>query len=443
MGYIKLRSEVPGPRSKILLREREEAVARGPFSMVPIFVESAAGALVTDVDGNRFIDLAGGIGSLNVGHCPQEIVEALKEQLDSFIHPVFHVAMYESYVHLAHKLNQLVPGEFPKKTVFFNSGSEAVENAIKIARRYTKRKAVISFERGFHGRTLLSMSLTGKVKKFKKGFGPMATDIYKLPYPYPYRQIQTDQELLDYFDRLFEYQVSPEDVAAIILEPVQGDGGIVVPTKEFVTGVKRICNRFGILLIADEVQTGFGRTGKWFGMEHFGVEPDLTVMSKSLAAGVPLSAVTGKAEIMDAPEEKEIGGTLAGSPLGCVAGLKVINKIERENLLKRAQTIGELIRKQLTFDSKYIGEIRGLGAMVGIEVVKDKVTKEPFPEFVAQVIKECYRHGVIVITAGSNANVIRLLPPLVILNEQLMEALDVLKSVIKKVESTIVMTGSC
>jgi len=435
MGYIQLKTKVPGPRSRILLSKRKEAVARGPFNAVPIFVKSARGALLTDVDGNRFIDLAGGIGSLNVGHCPQDVVEALKEQLDSFIHPVFHVTMYESYVHLAHKLNQIVPGTFPKKTVFFNSGSEAVENAVKIARRYTKRKAIISFERGFHGRTLLSMSLTGKVKSFKRGFGPMATDIYKLPYPYPYRQKQTGRELLDHFDRLFEYHVSPEDVAAIILEPVQGDGGIIVPTEEFVSGVKRICDRFGILLIADEVQTGFGRTGKWFGMEHFGVVPDLTVMSKSLAAGIPLSAVTGRAEIMEAPDKKEIGGTLAGSPLGCVAGLKVINKIERENLLERAKTIGELIRTQLAFDSKYIGEVRGLGAMVGIEIVKDQVTKEPYPEFVAQVVKECYRQGVILITAGSNANVIRLLPPLVIKDDQLMEALTVLKRVIKKLES--------
>lgn len=437
MRHIQLKTEIPGPRSRSLMAERQEAVARGAATTVPVFVQSGKGALLTDVDGNCFIDLAGGIGSLNVGHSPSNIVEALKEQLDAFIHPIFHVTMYESYIRLAQKLNELVPGTLPKKTVFFNSGAEAVENAIKIARRFTGRKAILSFERAFHGRTLLTMSLTSKVKSFKQGFGPMATDMYKLPYPYTYRQSVSDEQLLKQFESLFQYQVAPEDVAAIIMEPVQGDGGIMVASPEFVVGVREICDRFGILFIADEIQTGFGRTGKWFGMEHFGVVPDITVMSKSLGAGIPLSAVTGIADIMDAPEKKEIGSTLGGSPLGCIAGLKVIESIEEEQLLDRAHTIGEYIRSRMNFESKHIGEVRGLGPMIGIEFVKDKSTKEPFPELVSKIVQECYQRGVIVITAGTNGNVIRMLPPLVIEDGQLEEALRVFTNTVQELEGRV------
>lgn len=437
MQHIQLNTEIPGPQSRALMAERQEAVARGAATTVPVFVQSGKGALLTDVDGNCLIDLAGGIGSLNVGHSPSQLVEALKEQLDAYIHPIFHVALYEPYIRLAQKLNELVPGTLPKKTVFFNSGAEAVENAIKIARRYTGRKAILSFERAFHGRTLLTMSLTSKVKSFKQGFGPMATDIYKLPYPYTYRQSVTDKQLLQQFETLFQYQVAPEDVAAVMMEPVQGDGGIMVASPEFVAGVRKICDKFGILLIADEIQTGFGRTGKWFGMEHFNVVPEITVMSKSLAAGIPLSAVTGRADIMDAPDKKEIGSTLGGSPLGCVAGLKVIESIEADQLLNRAHAIGAYIRSRLNIESEYVGEVRGLGAMIGIEFVKDKGTKEPFPELVSKIVQKCYQRGVIVITAGTNGNVIRMLPPLVIEDGQLEEALNVFTNVVKELEGRV------
>jgi 4-aminobutyrate aminotransferase / (S)-3-amino-2-methylpropionate transaminase / 5-aminovalerate transaminase len=437
LGDIKLVTEIPGPLSQDFMKKREEAIPRALTHTVPIFAHHAHGALVTDIDGNQFIDLAGGISSLNVGHSPSLVTDALKAQLDRFIHPVFPVTLYDSYVELAEALNKRAPGDFAKKTVFFNSGAEAVENAVKIARRYTGRRGIIAFERGFHGRTLLTMSLTGKVRNFKYGFGSMAGDIYHMPYPYAYRGILNDDEILARFDDLFESVVLPEDVAAIIMEPVQGDGGFVVPTKKFVQGVKRICEKHDILFIADEVQTGFGRTGKWFGIEHFEVEPDLITMSKSIGAGIPLSAVTGRREVMDAPMPKEIGSTLGGSPLGCVAGLKVIEMIEKENLLSRAGQIGDKIREKLSDSSVHIGEVRGIGAMVGIEFVKDRESKEPDAVFTKAVVKHCYEKGVIVLTAGSRGNVIRLLPPLVITDAQIEEAMQVFVSVVQDLEGVV------
>jgi 4-aminobutyrate aminotransferase/(S)-3-amino-2-methylpropionate transaminase len=435
MGYIELKTEIPGPKSKELLKKRENAVAQGLSTNVPIGIVEANGALVTDLDGNRFIDLAAGIGSLNVGHTQTDVVDAIKEQLDHFINPAFPVVMYDAYIKLAEKLNELVPGDFPKKTVLFNSGAEAVENAIKIARRYTNRSGVISFERGFHGRTFMTMSLTSKVKGFKKGFGSMATDVYHLPYPYPYRDNKTEEDLLLAFENLFQTTVDPTDIAAVIMEPIQGDGGFVVPTKAFVQGVRALCSRHGIVFIADEVQTGFARTGTLFAMGNFDVAADMTVMGKSIGAGIPLAGVTGKAEIMDAPEKKELGTTLGGNALGCIAGLKVIEQIEKNDLINRAKEIENVIRASLPVSSTYIGEIRGLGAMIGIEFVKDQETKEPYPVLVKKIVQNCHQHGVIVITAGAHGNVIRLLPPLVITNEQLKEALDVIVHVINQLEN--------
>lgn len=431
MGYIELRTEIPGPKSKELLRKREDSVAQGIITNLPIGITKAEGALVTDEDGNQLIDLAAGIGSLNIGHSPKSVVNALKQQLDNYINPAFPVLMYDSYIQLAEKLNRLVPGDYAKKTILFNSGAEAIENAIKIARRYTKRSGVISFERGFHGRTFMTMSMTSKVKGFKKGFGSMASEVYHLPYPYPYRDKQTTKELLITFENLFQMTVDPSEIAAIVMEPVQGDGGIVVPDKEFFEGIRELCTQHGIVFIADEVQTGFGRTGKFFAMEHFGVSADITVMGKSIGAGIPLSAVTGKAKIMDAPEKKELGTTLGGNSLGCVAALKVIEDIEDNNLLDKAQHIETIVRSKFNFPSKYIGEVRGLGAMIGIEFVKNLETKEPYPELVRRIVRYCHEHGVIVITAGANGNIIRLLPPLVINDEQLDEALEVLVDAIK------------
>lgn len=438
--FIKLNTEIPGPKAKALLERKEKNVPRGLFNTVPSFAQKGEGALLTDVDGNTFIDFAGAIGTLNAGHCPPKVVAALKEQIERYIHPCFHVMMYEPYVKLAEKLNEITPGTHAKKTFFLNSGAEAVENAVKIARKYTGRRAVISFERGFHGRTLLAMSLTSKVKPYKFGFGPFAPDTYKMQYPYYYRAPkgmtpeELDQELLRRLEDFFLAEVPAEDVAAIIMEPVQGEGGFVVPSKTFVQGVKRICEKYGILFIADEVQTGFGRTGKMFAMEHFDVVPDLMTMSKSIAAGVPISAVTGRAEIMDAANPGEIGGTYGGSPLGCVAALNVIEMMEEEGLVERANAIGKQILERFkAMQEKYpvIGDVRGLGAMCAMELVKDPETKEPHKELTAQIIQECNRRGLIVMGAGLYGNVIRILCPLVITDEQLQEGLDVMEEVVE------------
>jgi 4-aminobutyrate aminotransferase/(S)-3-amino-2-methylpropionate transaminase len=437
--FIHLQTSIPGPKATELLAKKEQHVPRGPFNTMPTFAIKGEGALLTDVDGNTFIDLAGAIGSLNVGHCPPKVVEALKKQVDQYIHPCFHVMMYEPYVQLAEKLNKITPGTHHKKTFFLNSGAEAVENAVKIARKYTGRKAIISFERGFHGRTLLAMSLTSKVKPYKFGFGPFAPDTYKMAYPYYYRKPkgmtneELDAEILRRLEDFFLSEVPAEDVAAIIMEPVQGEGGFIVPSKTFVQGVKRICENYGILFIADEVQTGFGRTGKMFAIEHFEVVPDLMTMSKSIAAGLPISAVTGRAEIMDAPNPGEIGGTYGGSPLGCVAALQVIEMLQEEKLVERANVIGQIAFnrfKELQKKYEMIGDVRGLGAMVAVEFVKDSVTKEPNKELTASVLKECHQRGVILMSAGIYGNVIRLLSPLVITNEQFEEALEVIEEVI-------------
>lgn len=437
-SYVNIQTPIPGPKAKGLLDKKEQHVPRGPFTTVPTFAVKGEGALLTDVDGNTFIDFAGAIGTLNAGHCPPKVVEALKEQLDKYIHPCFHVMMYEPYVELAEKLNQITPGTHAKKTFFLNSGAEAVENAIKIARKYTGRKAVISFERGFHGRTLLGMSLTSKVKPYKYGFGPFAPDVYKMQYPYYYRAPQgmtpeaLDQEILKKLEEFFLVEVAAEEVAAIIMEPVQGEGGFVVPSKTFVQGVKAICEKHGILFIADEIQTGFGRTGKLFAMEHFDVIPDIMTMSKSIAAGLPISAVTGRSEVMDAPEPGQIGGTYGGSPLGCVAALKVIEMIEEENLLEKANQIGKtVISRFQAMQEKHavIGDVRGLGAMVAVELVLDREIKTPADELTAKIVAECNRRGVVTLSAGIFKNVIRILSPLVITDAQLAEALDIIEEV--------------
>ncbi len=433
--WIRLNTPVPGPKAQALLEARQHNVPRGVSNTVPTFAKKGSGALLTDVDDNTFIDFAGAIGTLNAGHCPPNVVEALKAQLENYIHPGFNVMMYEPYIRLAEKLNQITPGTHEKKTFFLNSGAEAVENAVKIARKYTKRKAIISFERGFHGRTLLTMSLTSKVKPYKFEFGPFAPDTYKMRYPYYYRapqgwtEEQVDQYVLQQLEDFFLAEVPAEEVAAVIMEPVQGEGGFIVPSKAFVQGVKAICEKHGILFIADEVQTGFGRTGKMFAMEHYGVTPDLMTMSKSIAAGLPISAVTGRAEIMDAAAPGEIGGTYGGSPLGCVAALEVIRMMEEERLPDRANVIGEKILshfRKLQETYPCIGDVRGLGAMCAIEIVKDPETKEPDKALTSRIVQECYQRGVIVLSAGLYGNVIRTLCPLVITDDQLEEALDVM-----------------
>jgi 4-aminobutyrate aminotransferase / (S)-3-amino-2-methylpropionate transaminase / 5-aminovalerate transaminase len=438
-SFICLKTEIPGPKAKQLLERKVANVPRGPFNTMLTFAAKGEGALLTDVDGNTFIDFAGAIGTLNAGHCPESVVKAIKQQLDAYIHPCFHVMMYEPYISLAEKLNAIVPISGPKKTFFLNSGAEAVENAIKIARKYTGRKGIISFERGFHGRTYMAMSLTSKVKPYKHGFGPFAPDTYKLPYPYYYRapegmsEREVDEYILERVRDFFLAEVPPKEIAAMILEPVQGEGGFVVPSPYFVQSLYEICKQYGILFIADEIQTGFARTGKMFAVEHFAIEPDLVTMSKSIAAGFPISAVTGRADIMDAPGIGEIGGTYGGSPLGCVAALKVIEMIENEHLMGRAHEIGTMMMERMKkweSDVPFIGNVRGLGAMCAMEIVKDKKTKEPDKERTVRLLQMIQQNGVIVLSAGLYSNVIRFLPPLVITNEQLTEGLDVIEQTI-------------
>jgi 4-aminobutyrate aminotransferase/(S)-3-amino-2-methylpropionate transaminase len=436
--FVSLSTQVPGPKSTELLEKRSRYVPKGVGNNTPVFVSKAEGALLHDVDGNTFLDFAGAIGTINAGHCPPEVVQAIQKQAEQYIHTCFHVAMYEPYVALAEKLAQITPGHFAKKTMFANSGAEAVENAVKIARKYTGRPGIVSFTRGFHGRTLMGMSLTSKVKPYKFQMGPFAPATYKAPFPYTLHRPEgmTEAEYAQYcigkFEDFLYTEVAPEEIAAVIMEPVQGEGGFIVPPKSFVKGIYEICQRHGILFISDEIQTGFARTGEMFASTHFDIEPDLITMSKSLAAGLPISAVTGRAEIMDAPNPGEIGGTYGGSPLGCAAALAVIDIMERQDLPGRSRAIGEAIRAyfaRLQKEVPAIAEIRGLGAMVAVEFL-DPESKQPMKEFVAKVTKACYESGVIILSAGVHGNVLRFLTPLVITDEQLREGLDIMGEVI-------------
>ncbi|MBX7157315.1 MAG: 4-aminobutyrate--2-oxoglutarate transaminase [Verrucomicrobiae bacterium] len=425
-------------RTQALLKLRAEQVARGPFNVAPYFAARAKGAEIWDVDGNRLIDFAGGIGVMNVGHSHSAICEVVQKQAEAFTHTCFNIVMYESYVALAQKLNQLVPGNFAKKTFLANSGAEAVENAIKIARHYTKRQAVIGFEHAFHGRTYLAMTLTSKMKPYKKGFGPFVPEVYRAPYPYSYRRPEienySEKDFLAELESFFASYISAEEVAAIILEPVLGEGGFIIPPVNFFKALRTACDKYGILLIADEVQTGFGRTGKFFAMEHFGVVADLTVMAKSLAAGLPLSAVTGKAEIMDDPMVGGLGGTYCGNPLACTAALKVIEIIESEKLNARAEAIGKIVLNRFqAWQKKWscVGDARGLGAMCAIELVKDQKSKEPNGDLVKKIIQWSYQRGLILVGAGTSGNIIRTLMPLVISDLVLNEGLDILEKALE------------
>lgn len=440
------KSTVPGSISQALQERRQQAVPQGPYHVTPIYVQEAKGAMVTDVDGNPYIDFAGGIGIQNVGHCHPKVVEAAQKQIAQSIHTCFHVFPYESYVELAEKLNAKTPGTFQKKTMFVNSGAEAVENAVKIARHATGRKAVLSFQRGYHGRTLMTMSLTSKVKPYKYGFGPFASDVYKIPYPYYYRAQDgvttddVDNDVLTRIEEIFFNEVAPEDVAAIIMEPVQGEGGFIVPSKKFVQAIREICNKYGILFIADEIQTGYARTGKLFAMEHYDVAADLMVSSKSIAAGLPLSSVTGRKELMDGPAAGQLGGTFAGSPVACAAALAVLDVIEEEKLVERAQVIGQkMLTRFREMQQKYplIGDVRGLGAMVAMELVTNRETKQPAKEAAAEVVKTCWQNGLVGLSAGTYSNVLRFLPPLVITDEQLERGLDILECSIESVQNGV------
>ncbi|ANB60795.1 4-aminobutyrate--2-oxoglutarate transaminase [Anoxybacteroides amylolyticum] len=444
MPHIQMKTSIPGPKAQALLRRKEQFVARGPFNTVLSFAEHGEGALLTDIDGNTFLDFAGAIGTLNVGHRPTRVVQAVKNQLDKYIHTCFNVMMYEPYVALAEELARITPGNHAKKAFFANSGAEAVENAIKIARKYTGRKGIISFERGYHGRTLLTMSLTSKVKPYKYQFGPFAPETFRVGHPYYYRKPegmtdeQFDRELLQQLETFFLSEAPADEIAAVIIEPVQGEGGFIVPSVTFMQGLKRICEKYGILFIADEIQTGFARTGSMFAIEQFGVVPDLMTLSKSLGAGLPIAAVVGRSEIMDAPGPGEIGGTYGGSPLGCVAAIEVIKMIEEEGLVERSQQIGQVLTTRFrSWQQRFeqIGDVRGLGSMVALEFVKDRISKEPDKELTAKIIAAAQQKGLILLNAGLYGNCIRILVPLVITDEQLEEGLDVLESVLTELLS--------
>jgi 4-aminobutyrate aminotransferase/(S)-3-amino-2-methylpropionate transaminase len=433
MATIQLRTEIPGPRSRALMARREAAVPRGPANATPIFAARADGAVIEDVDGNRYIDFAGGIGCLNIGHRSPRVVSAIQEQLEKYLHLCFAVTPYEGYIAVAEKLNSLAPGNFAKKTILLNSGAEAIENAIKIARAYTKRPAVICFEDAFHGRTLLTMSLTSKTHPYKAGFQPFASDIYRIPFAYPYRNSAgtTAVEFAHHFEDAFKRSVAPESVAALVVEPVLGEGGFVIPPRDYLKLLQNICRKHGILFIADEVQSGFARTGKWFASEHFGIEPDLITMAKSMGGGMPIAAVTGRAEIMDAPGPGALGGTYCGHPLSCAAALAAIETIEKDGLLARSTALGERFEKRARgWQKKWplVGDVRGLGGMCAIELVRNAETREPADFETKEIAKYCYEHGLIMITAGTFNNVIRILVPLIVTDEQFNEGLDVIEA---------------
>jgi 4-aminobutyrate aminotransferase/(S)-3-amino-2-methylpropionate transaminase len=420
-----------------LQKLREAAVPRGVSSMLPVFTERASNAELWDVEGKRYVDFAAGIAVLNTGHVHPRIREAVERQLQLFTHTCFQVTQYEVYVRLAERINRLAPGATPKKTIFLSTGAEAVENAIKIARAHTRRSAVISFGGGFHGRTMLAMGLTGKVVPYKVGFGPFPAEIYHVPFPVAYHGISA-AESLTALDELFHSDVEPSRVAAIIIEPVQGEGGFYVAPFEFLRRLRAICDQHGIVFIADEIQTGFARTGRMFAIEHSGVEPDLMTLAKSIAGGFPLSAVCGKAAIMDAPAPGGLGGTYAGSPIACAAGLAAMDVIEEEKLCERAGRIGELMRARLAEmrernSLRCIGEIRGLGAMVAIELVKDNDAEQPDPDLAKALVQAAARRGLIILSCGVRGNVIRFLAPLTAPEAIVNEGLGILEKALLEV----------
>jgi len=438
---VRLRTPVPGPRSRELLARRDAAIPRGCAHTTPIFVARTEGATIADVDGNVLLDFAGGIGVLNVGANHPSVVAAVREQAERFLHTCFHVTMYEPYVRLAEELNRLTPGVFAKKTVLFNSGAEAVENAVKLARRYTGRPAVVTFTHAYHGRTLLTLSLTAKVKTYKYGFGPFAPEVYRLPACNPYHSPFPDpavvaRHALEDIRTAVAEEIGADKVAAVVIEPVQGEGGFIVQPPEFLQGLRALCDEYGAVLIADEIQTGFGRTGRFFAVEHAGVVPDLITLSKSLAAGLPLSAVTGRAEILDSAQVGGLGGTFSGNPVACAAALAVLEVMQRERLADRALAVGDrMLGRFRAWRERYalIGDARGLGAMCAVELVKDRRTKEPATDEAAAVVRGCYENGLIVLKAGHHDNVIRFLAPLVITDPQLEEGLEILEGAIAAV----------
>ena len=436
----------PGPRNAELMALREQYVPRGVFNVVPAFADHASGAELFDVDGRRFIDFAGGLGALNVGHCPPEVVQAVQEQAARYLHTCFHVTMNEPYVQLAKALCERTPGSFPKKTMFVNSGAEAVENAVKIAKSYTGRRGVVVFEYGYHGRTMLTMTMTSKVKPYKHGFGTLAPDVHRIPYGYCYRcpfkleHPSCEMACAHNLESFLKTHAEPDEIAALVVEPVVGEGGFVVPPPEFLPTLAAICKKHGIVFIADEVQAGFGRTGKLFAIEHSKVEPDLLISAKSLGAGLPLAAVTGRAEMMDAPMVGGLGGTYGGNPLSCAAALAVIKMIDEQGLLERSTRMGAYMLERfraMQSELAFIGDVRGQGAMVAMELVTNRTTKEPAKEAAALVVRLAHERGLILLKTGVHDNVIRVLVPLVASDALLDEGLAIMHECLAAANATL------
>jgi 4-aminobutyrate aminotransferase/(S)-3-amino-2-methylpropionate transaminase len=432
---IQLVTEVPGPRSRALMDARRAHVARGPFHTTPIFASRAHGAVIEDVDGNHLLDFASGIAVTNLGHTPDDVVAAITAQAQRFLHTSVNVVPYEGYIALAERLNRVTPGDHPKKTFLANSGAEAVENAVKIARAFTGRQAVVCFEHAFHGRTTLALTLTGKAG-YRSGFAPFAPEVYRAPFPYAYRcgegAANVTEASFRAFDELVTHHIGRKNVAAVIIEPVLGEGGFVDAPGDYLRRLRAFCSEHGIVLIADEIQTGFGRTGAMFACDHHGVVPDLITLAKGLGSGMPISAVTGRAEIMDAPAEGGIGGTYGGNPVACAAALAVLDRFEKDGgaLLARSRALGDSLRARLlAWKDRFpvIGDVRGLGPMLGMELVKDRATRELDKATTAALTKYSYEHGVVLLSAGTYGNVVRFLPPLTITDDELAEGLAVIE----------------
>ena len=449
-GVIHLATEIPGPKSRALLTRRSQAVPRGVPAVTPIAIVQAEGAVITDADGNRLIDFGGGIGVVNTGHRHPSVVEAVQRQLEQYAHVCFPVSTYEPYVELAERLNRITPGDHPKRTFLLNSGAEAVENAIKVARHFTGRQAIVCFEHGFHGRTNLAMALTSKVMPYKKGFGPFAPEVYRIPFPYCYRCGTAGQRSSapglsdrqccmanrDALEQLFASVVDPDSVAAIIMELELGEGGFVPAPREYVTVLAEFARKHGILLIADEIQTGFGRTGKMFACEHYGLVPDLITTAKSLAGGLPLAAVTGRADVLEAPQVGGLGGTYGGNPLACAAALAVLDVMETEQIPIRAARMGDRIRARFcewATHHQCIGDVRGLGAMIGMELVVDRATKEPDKALTARLITSALERGVILLSSGTYGNTVRVLAPLTTDEAIIEEGLDAVEQALEAI----------
>jgi 4-aminobutyrate aminotransferase/(S)-3-amino-2-methylpropionate transaminase len=435
----------PGPKSRELMELLGKYVPKAVYNVTPIFAAESEGAIIKDVDGNDYIDFATGISCLNIGHRNPEVTKAIEEQMDKYLHLCFHVTPYEPYVRVAEKLANIAPGSFEKKVVLVNSGAEAVENAVKVARRYSGKPAIITFDYAFHGRTRLAMSLTGQVNPYKYGFGMLDPAIYRTPYAYCYRCSfglefpECNMRCVEYIKNTLSVHISPDEVAAIIVEPIQGEGGFIVPPKEFIQGLRKICDENRILFIDDEVQSGMGRTGKMFAIEHNNVVPDIITMAKSLGGGLPLAAAISRADVIDSVHVGGLGGTFGGNPLSCVAALKTVEIVQQ--LLGDVQKLGAVLMNRLReMYNKYeiIGDVRGMGLMAGVELVKDRKTKGPAKEARDRVISECHKNGLIVIGAGAYHNVIRFLPPLNISEDLFNKGLDIFEGAIKAVSTKII-----